>query len=191
MFHARHPDPGARVSDPTPAFLRAFRLVVLGEEGGFTQFYWDPGNWTGGAVGRGECRGTDMGLSAASFPTLQFPVAEAAARAIYRRDYWDRIAGDALPAGVGVMTFDSAVNQGVGFAARALQQAVHVNADGVVGPETLSAVRASPVHSVLRAIFIARAIAYSQGSARFQRGWFARLYRISAASAALAGGEDE
>ena len=189
-FHARHPDPGAGVS-ASPLFLRAFELVVVREEGGLSLDYWDPGNWTGGAVGRGLCRGTDKGLSAAAFPTLDFPVSTAVAQAIYRRKYWDPIGGDDLPAGVGVMVFDSAVNQGVGFAARALQQAVHVTADGVVGPETLSAVSACPAHALLRGVFVLRALEYARGSARFQKGWFARLYRISAASAALAEGRDQ
>ena len=53
----------------TDRFAAAF-AVVLGHEGGYTADPTDPGNWTGGAPGRGECRGTNWGISAASYPDL-------------------------------------------------------------------------------------------------------------------------
>lgn len=36
----------------------------------------DPGNWTGGEIGKGECKGTNYGISAASYPDLGAVAAE-------------------------------------------------------------------------------------------------------------------
>ncbi|MGC8476585.1 MAG: glycoside hydrolase family 108 protein [Acetobacteraceae bacterium] len=124
------------------AFDRAFDIVVLGTEKGYQNDPDDPGNWTGGAVNQGRLRGTNFGISAASYPTLDIAqLTEADARAIYRRDYWDHVQGDALPAPLALLVFDAAVNNGTGQAARWLQRAVGVEADGQIGPETLAAVQ--------------------------------------------------
>lgn len=45
------------------------------------------------------------------------------AAAIYKRDYWDPIGADDLPAGLAQMAFDTAVNMGAGAARRLLAQA--------------------------------------------------------------------
>ena len=72
------------------AFEQAL-AVVLGHEGGFCAERSDPGNWTGGAVGCGELRGTKFGISAAAYPAEDIAnLTPEAAAAIYRRDYWDR-----------------------------------------------------------------------------------------------------
>lgn len=38
---------------------------VIEHEGGYTDNPKDPGNWTGGEVGKGELKGSKYGLSAA------------------------------------------------------------------------------------------------------------------------------
>lgn len=124
------------------SFTRAF-AVVVGEEGGYSADAADPGNWTGGAVGQGALRGTKFGISAASYPALDIEhLTLADAQAIYRRDYWDRVQGDALPPPLALLVFDAAVNNGLERAARWLQAAVGVAEDGVIGPETVAAVAA-------------------------------------------------
>ncbi len=115
--------------------------VVLGSEGGFTDNPADPGNWTGGRVGIGQCRGTKFGISAAAYPDLDIAnLSLDAARMVYRRDYWDRFSGDRLPSDLALLMFDAAVNNGVGRAVRWLQQAVGVDQDGILGLETLHAI---------------------------------------------------
>ena len=59
---------------------------------------------------------------------------------IYKENYWDRLRGDDLPAGVDFCTFDWGVNSGTSRAAKALQRMVGVEADGGIGPMTLRAV---------------------------------------------------
>ena len=50
-------------------FEQAFAFVA-GHEGGYTAAAIDPGNWTGGRCGAGECRGTHWGISAAACSQL-------------------------------------------------------------------------------------------------------------------------
>ncbi len=115
--------------------------VVLGWEGGFTDDFSDPGNWTGGRVNMGQLRGTNHGISAASYPALDIRgLTLEAAGAIYRRDYWDRVRGDDLAGPLALLVFDAAVNNGVGRAVRWLQQTADASQDGEVGPLTLAAV---------------------------------------------------
>ena len=117
--------------------------IVVGEEGGLSMSASDPGNWTGGAIGRGKLVGTKYGISAAAFPTLNIAaLTPAAAQAIYRTQYWARIVGDSLPATLALLAFDAAVNNGVGNAIRWLQSASGCAIDGVLGPQTMAAIAA-------------------------------------------------
>ena len=50
--------------------------------------------------------------------------------------------GDDLPPALALLVFDAAVNNGVARAARWLQQALGVTADGAIGPVTLAAIGA-------------------------------------------------
>ncbi len=162
-----------------PAFEQAFRIVV-GEEGGFSAEHADPGNWTGGAVGRGELRGTKYGISAAAYPTLDITALSLAdAQAIYRRDYWTRIGGDALPPPLALLVFDAAVNNGVDRAACWLQASVGVAEDGEIGPQTLAAVKAHATPGAdLCAEFLARRMDFMGALSTwpvFGLGWARRL----------------
>lgn len=122
-------------------FDRAFDLVV-GHEGVLSTDRKDPGNWTGGRVGRGVFKGTKYGISAKSYPELDIEsITLSHAKVIYRRDYWDRVHGDQLPPGVAYVVFDAQVNTGRGV--KWLQEASGTVADGVYGPATRNAVRRS------------------------------------------------
>ena len=122
-------------------FEQAFAIVV-GHEGGFDTTRADPGNWTGGAVGRGALRGTKFGISAAAYPAVDIASLTADdAAAIYRRDYWVRIRGDDLSPALALLVFDAAVNNGVRRAAGWLQEAVGAVVDGEIGNETIAATR--------------------------------------------------
>ena len=84
-------------------FDRVFDIVV-GHEGGFTANPADCGNWTGGVIGTGTCRGTRFGISAAAYPDLDIAnLSLDVAKALYQRDYWQRIAGDRLPASLALL----------------------------------------------------------------------------------------
>jgi lysozyme family protein len=158
-------------------FEQAF-AVVVGHEGGYDATRADPGNWTGGAVGRGELRGTKFGISAAAYPALDIAnLALAEAQAIFRRDYWDRVQADALPPPLALLVFDAAVNNGPDRAIRWLQAAAGVAEDGTIGPATLTAVNAGRGAAIC-AEFLAQRLAFMAALPTwrvFGLGWARRL----------------
>lgn len=166
-------------------FDRMFDIVVSCE-GGFTADPEDSGNWTGGAIGAGTCRGTKFGISCAAYPDLDVANLTCdAAKALYQRDYWERIGGDRLPPALGLLVFDAAINNGVGRAARWLQQIAHVPQDGVIGPKTLDAIDrlgATPDGVAgLCAEFLAQRLIFMTSLATwktFGLGWARRLCRL-------------
>lgn len=163
-------------------FDEAFKTVI-GSEGGYTDNPADPGNWTGGRCGAGECRGTNWGISAAAYPDLDIKgLTQADASTIYRRDYWDPVVADRLAAPLALLVFDAAVNNGVGRAARWLQAAAGVAQDGAIGPETLAALAGRAGDgATLCAEFLALRLIFMAGLPAWQRfgaGWARRLCRL-------------
>ena len=163
-------------------FQKAFQIVV-GEEAGYTANPADPGNWTGGRCGGGRCAGTKFGISAAAYPALDIvSLTLEDAQAIYRRDYWEKIEAASLPPPLALLVFDAAVNNGVGRAVRWLQQAVGVEADGVIGSATLSAIASRDGSGAdLLAEYQAQRMTFMAGLSTwrtFGLGWARRLCRL-------------
>jgi lysozyme family protein len=161
------------------AFGQSFAIVVQ-HEGGYSSNPSDPGNWTGGQCGAGECRGTNWGISAAAYPQLDIHgLSEQQAGEIYRRDYWNAAQCDKLPPSLALLVFDAAVNNGVGRAVRWLQAALGVTPDGVVGQATLHAITAQSDHvAELCAAFQSARLIFMTGLPTwrtFGDGWARRL----------------
>lgn len=99
------------------------------------------------------------------------------AKEIYLQDYWNRCNCDDLPPALGLLLFDSAVNQGAVAAIRHLQRALNVKADGVVGPATISAAATTPLTESIAEFIARRALAYAVSPliGTFGLGWFRRL----------------
>jgi lysozyme family protein len=92
-------------------------------EGGYQNVANDAGNWTGGAVGVGENKGTKYGISAASYPNLDIiNLTQEQANEIYRRDYWQASGADKQPWPLCLLMMDTAVLHGVGTARTWLSQ---------------------------------------------------------------------
>ena len=152
--------------------------TLLGHEGGFTEDPRDPGNWTGGRPNVGELKGTKFGIAANTYPNEDIRnMTVERAKEIYRRDFWDKVRADELPAEVRYAVFDAAVNSGPRQAARWLQRAVGVRDDGVIGPITLGAVRATDPQALLRRMLAARLRFMTDLSTwpTFGRGWARRI----------------
>jgi lysozyme family protein len=156
-------------------------------EGGFSIGPEDRGNWTGGEIGVGVLKGTNFGLSAAAYPHLDLRgLNAAAAAAIYRRDYWQKISGDALPAGPDLMVFDHAVNAGVSGSVRLLQAVLAVPVDGDMGPRTLDAASRADAHALILSLSQGQTAFYEAGAdSIFKHGQLARVALRTTAALAL------
>lgn len=163
-------------------FDKAFELVI-GHEGGFTDDRKDRGNWTSGRIGQGELKGTKYGISSMAYPDLDIKnLTLDQSKAIYKRDYWDKVKADELPAGLDFLTFDCAVNHGITKGASMLQQAIRASADGRVGPQTLTRARAADPRDALIEMAAIRGLFYSQiGTVKtYGKGWYRRQARTLA-----------
>ena len=118
---------------------------------------------------------------------------------IYKIDYWDKVRGDDLPAGLDYTLFDYALNSGPGRPAKAIQRLVGATIDGAIGPKTLAAIDASLmtapqlIHAICdeRLAFMKRSKNRKTGKPLwpdFGRGWQIRVDGVRADSLALARG---
>lgn len=151
---------------------------VLGHEGGFQNDARDRGNWTTGVIGKGQNKGTKFGITAMSYPDLDIRnLTIAQAKDVYRRDYWDRLKLDRVPAGVDLALFDFAVNSGRDRAAKTVQVSVDVDADGLIGNETIAAINAADPND-LAAEICDRRMSFLRSLPTFKtygKGWTTRV----------------
>lgn len=89
-----------------PACMKA----VLRYEGGKVDDPRDPGGRTNAGVTQRTYNAYRK--SRALFPQDVYKMSDAERDAIYRKQYWDVIGGDTLPAGMDLVVFDAAVNSG-------------------------------------------------------------------------------
>lgn len=158
------------------AFDQAFAFVVEAEGGAtITDDPDDPGGLT------------KWGVSQRAYPGLDIRgLTRDDAKAIYKRDYWDRCHCDRFQQQLALALFDSAVNQGPMKAIRLLQRALRVDDDGVVGDETVNAAMRAYPAEVLIDYLSHRAVEYARLNPKYHRGWFSRLFRLQRASWSLA-----
>ena len=148
-------------------------IHVLEREGGYVNDARDPG---------GE---TKYGISKRAYPHLDIAnLSISDAKAIYKRDYWDRIRGDEFTGkheAVAFCLFDAAVNQGITRAVVCLQKALGVTADGVIGQQTLSAVKSSSPSSLIERFMAERVMHYASLSTFhvYGRGWIRRVIGVA------------
>ena len=95
---------------------------------------------------------------------------------IYKKNYWDKIRGDDLPAGVDWAAFDWAVNSGAKRPAKAIQRIVGATQDGAIGPKTLQAVMDVKPEKIIEGVYNIRQKFYEslQTFDTFGRGWTRR-----------------
>ena len=160
---------------------------VLAQEGGYADHPDDPGGATNLGITRktlARWRGISPWSDLPKSEVMTLAVSEAAR--IYRAQYWGPGHAGELPAGLDLAVFDFAVNSGPDRALRTLQAVLDVTADGVVGPQTMEAVRHANTGSVIEAL-CTRRLAFLSGLANFSvfgRGWTNRVAAIRAASLA-------
>ncbi len=158
---------------------------VLVHEGGWADHPKDPG----GATMKGITIGTYRDYKGRNVTKQELRnIGDAEVADIYRRLYWDRVQGDALPSGLDYVAFDPAVNSGPARGARWLQQALGVTADGKIGTGTLAAARtAQPVPVIQRACAIRMGFLKGLKTwGTFGKGWSRRVADVEAVSVRLA-----
>ena len=154
-----------QTTTPIARFDAAFKALI-DHEGGYVNHPKDPG---------GE---TQFGITKRSYPHLNIrDLTLDDARAIYRRDFWDRLQCDALPLAARFQVFDAAVNSGPGNAARWLQAAAGVAQDGLIGPATRQAIDAMHPAALVARFNAARLLFMTSLSTwpTFSRGWARRI----------------
>lgn len=149
--------------------MTSFEIVierVFMDEGGYINDPKDPG---------GE---TNFGISKRSYPTIEIKnLTREQAAAIYKRDFWDPIQLDNAPFGIAEQLMDFAVNSGISTSVRALQRAVGVADDGVIGPHTTQAILNMQNHDVIMR-FLAERIDFMTRCKNWKdacTGWMRRI----------------
>jgi lysozyme family protein len=141
-----------------------------------TNITGDRGGWTKYGITLDTLRAY-RGMECTSQDILALQETEA--RNIYRTRYvavWPPMDGDLL-----ALLADYAVHSGVRTAATALQAALGVRVDGVIGAATEAALRAAEPASVRREVlrhrirFVGRLISRDPTQARFAAGWLNRI----------------
>ena len=119
---------------------------ILSSEGGYVNNSKDPGGMTN--LGCTKATWEEyVGHTVSEKDMRNLTPADVAP--LYKRKYWDKVAGDDLPAGLDYCVFDAAINSGPGRAAKWLQEVAGVKADGSIGPATLKAIDAfSPLEII-------------------------------------------
>lgn len=143
---------------------------LIGHEGRYSNNPADPGGETMFGVTKVVARAHGYNGNMIDLPLN-------AAKLIYKSSYWDKARCDELPEEVRFDTFDAAVNSGVGQAVKFLQRAAGVQDDGVIGPRTLSAVRAMDPQLLDKRLsgYRLRFMTELKNWPPFAKGWAARI----------------
>ena len=153
-------------------FNRAFDLLIT-HEGGFSNHPDDPGGATMYGITEKVARANGYNGAMRDL-TLDF------SKSIYRKNYWDACRCDQMPDQVKYPLFDSAVNSGAAQAAKWLQSAAGVKADGAIGPMTLQAVALADPDYLVRQM-LGRRLFFLTGLSNwpsFSKGWSRRIAAI-------------
>ena len=104
----------------------------------------------------------------------------AQAQKLYFDRYWLAAKCDKIPSPLSMLQFDTAVNMGVGAAAKLLQTALGVVVDGNIGPKTLAAVQTMNLSQLCTKYLDLKQARYdaivkaNPTQAKFAKGWKAR-----------------
>lgn len=167
------------------SFDEALRRVLV-HEGGYADHPADPGGATMKGVTQRVYDGWRRRHGVPPRAVRLIEPGEVAA--IYRRQYWDALRADDLPAGIDYALFDAAVNSGPGQAAKWLQRTLGVAADGQIGEATLAALEGRDVAALVdglcdRRLAMLRAL---RTFPTFGAGWTRRVAEVRAAARKMA-----
>jgi lysozyme family protein len=155
--------------------------IILDDEGVMSD---DPKNDPDGGL-------TKFGWSQKQNPDIDVvSLTHDSAVTLYRQRIWTPAGCDATPWPLSLLLFDSAVNQGVATAVRLLQRSLPaVQADGLLGPETLARVRNAEPWDLTARFTAVRLQSYVRDKEYLQdgQGWFYRVAKNLLAAGRSAG----
>lgn len=161
--------------------FQACLAEVLKLEGGWVDDPADPGGATNLGVTLNSWRiwkGVNAVVTVADIKALTV----ADVTPLYQQVFWKGCAGEYLPVGADLATFDWCVNSGVRRGNEGLQEALGVTQDGLIGPETLKAAGAMDVKALVNAVCDARAAFYKTlpevEQEEFLKGWLNRVEAV-------------
>ncbi|HTQ73574.1 MAG TPA: glycosyl hydrolase 108 family protein [Burkholderiales bacterium] len=125
---------------------------------------------------------TKYGISQNAYPNVDIRnLSEDQAKAIYKKNYWDRVSGDTLKSqAIAENIFDTAVNMGPTTATKLVQVTLGLEIDGRFGPATAKAVNASDESEFLAGFTLAKVARYAaicnkdRTQSKFLLGWINR-----------------
>ena len=154
---------------------------LLGVEGGYVNDPHDHGGATNYGVTQNTYDNYRCKLGLPEQPVKVISLEEA--KAIYKSNYWDVVRGDSFYPGLSLVLFDTAVHHGPGKATRILQEVVGVAPDGVIGPQTITAVAKAGTDKVIDDYLSVRLsillhLAKNPGQEKFKNGWINRINKL-------------
>jgi lysozyme family protein len=159
---------------------------LLAHEGGYTNHPDDPGGPTNFGITIADYRRYAK-ADATAADVRAMPVD--AAKAIYRRRYWDAQRCDELPAGVDYAVFDYGVNSGIGRSGKVLRRVLRLADDSArVTDDVIAAARAADPGEIVVAICDER-LRFLKSLRTwdvFGKGWARRVAEVKAAALAMA-----
>lgn len=171
----------------TSNFIPCFNDTA-GFEGGYVNNPHDPGHGTMNGVTQAVY--TDY-LRKHNRPDAHvIGISLADRQAIYREDFWNRVRGDELYAGLDLCMVDTAWGSGPVEAIKLLQRALGLTADGEFGPKTFAALKQHENSTALISKVCDERMAFFKSLVTwkfFGRGWTTRLNGIEAKALAMHG----
>lgn len=168
-------------------FTTQIQNYILASEGGYVDLKADPGGATNLGI-------THKTLAAwRGKPVTKQDVrnlTKKEALDIYEAQYWKAVGADKLPEGLDYAVADYGINSGPARAVKDLQRVLGVSADGVIGVQTLAALKG---RSTVRLIedLCERRLAFVQNLSTYKtfgRGWKARIDGVRTKATAMAMG---
>jgi lysozyme family protein len=172
---------------------KSFDMVVA-HEGGFTNDQRDKGNHL--PDGREGC--TMWGCTQAVWEKYvghevtqddMKVLKKEDVKPVYKRDYWDAVRGDDLPAGVDYAVFDFAINAGPAAARKMIQRALGVNPDGAIGPATMKAIQDADGKELMQKFSDAKTAFYKSldNFSVYGKGWLKRVADVQTVASTMIG----
>lgn len=158
--------------------------IVLKNEGGFVNNPLDKGGATNWGITQ-KVYEAWKGRPVTVTEMKNMPRSDAIA--IYKKNYWDKVGGDAIKFySVALTIFDQAVNRGISAAVKQAQRVAGVNQDGAIGAQTIAAINKTPESEFLNLFLKESEAAYKTIVSRnpsqevFLKGWLKRVDHLRA-----------